>query len=48
MFLGVDVIHFPECDGVVVGLDARPAPGDGVVVVPLVEDLVRLPCNRTV
>ena len=44
----VDIIHFPEGDGVVVGLYAGPAPGDGVVVVPLVENLVSLPCTHTV
>ena len=48
MFLIVDIIHFPEGDGVVVGLDAGPAPGDGVVVVPFVEDLVSLPCTQPV
>ena len=48
MFLIVDIIHFPEGDGVVVGLDAGPAPGDGVVVVPLVENLVSLPCTQSV
>ena len=46
MLLSVDVIHFPEGDGVVVGLYPRPAPGDGVVVVPLVEDLVSLTCSH--
>ena len=48
MFLIVDIIHFPEGDGVVVGMDAGPAPGDGVVVVPLVENLVSLPCTQSV
>ena len=48
MFLIVDIIHFPEGDGVVVSLDARPAPGDGVVVVPLVQNLVSLPCAQSV
>ena len=46
--LGLHVVDGAEGDGVVVLADPRPAPGDGVVVVPLVEDLVRLPCNRTV
>ena len=45
MFLIVDIIHFPEGDGVVVGLNSGPAPGDGVVVVPLVQDPVSLPCT---
>jgi len=45
LFLIVDIIHFPEGDGVVVGLYSGPAPGDGVVVVPFVEDLVSLPLN---
>ena len=47
MFLIVDIIHFPEGDGVVVGLYAGPAPGDGVVVVPLVQNLVSLPCAQS-
>ena len=47
MFLIVDIIHFPEGDGVVVGLYSGPAPGDGVVVVPFVEDLVSLPCTQS-
>ena len=46
MFLIVDIIHFPEGDGVVVGLNSGPAPGDGVVVVPLVQNLVSLPCAQ--
>ena len=47
MFLIVDIIHFPEGDGVVVGLNSGPAPGDGVVVVPLVQNLVSLPCAQS-
>ena len=43
LLLGSDVVDGPEGDGLVVFAHARPAPGDCVVVVPLVHDLVSLP-----
>ena len=48
VLLSVNIVNVAESDGVVVGLDVRPAPGDGVVVVPLVQNFVSLPCNRKV
>ena len=46
ILLSVDIVNVPEGDRMVVGLDSGPAPGDGVVVVPLVQNFVSLPCNR--
>ena len=40
-----DVVDGPEGDGLVVFAHACPAPGDGVVIVPLVHNLVSLPWN---
>ena len=48
VLLSVNIVNVAEGDGVVVGLDVGPAPGDGVVVVPLVQNFVSLPCNRKV
>ena len=45
--LGLDVVDGAEGDWVVVLADPRPAPGDGVVVVPLVQHLVSLAYSRT-
>ena len=45
--LGLHVVDGAEGDWVVVLADPRPAPGDGVVVVPLVQHLVSLACSRT-
>ena len=41
-----DVVDGPEGDGLVVFAHACPAPGDGVVIVPLVHNLVSLPWNK--
>ena len=43
VLLGVNVVDAAEGDGVVVLLHSGPAAGDGVVVVPFVEDFVRFP-----
>ena len=48
VLLSVNIVNVAEGDGGVVGLDVGPAPGDGVVVVPLVQNFVSLPCNRKV
>ena len=46
ILLSVNIVNVAEGDGMVVGLDPGPSPGDGVVVVPLVQNFVSLPCNR--
>jgi len=43
--LGLHVVDGAEGDWVVVLADPSPAPGDGVVVVPLVQHLVSLAWN---
>jgi len=46
ILLSVNIVNVAEGDGMVVGLDSGPAPGDGIMVVPLVQNFVSLPLNR--
>ena len=46
LLLVSDVVDGPEGDGLVVFAHPGPAPGDGVVIVPLVHNLVSLPWTR--
>ena len=48
LLLVSNVVDGPEGDRLVVFAHAGPAPGDGVVVVPLVHDLVSLPWIKKV